>query len=304
MFYFEKIFERDIDLIIMRSLAYMPEFAELFLKRTDWSSAKIVSVEHSLMHPELGESDITVIVEFNGIKYALLIENKIDAENMPDQYGRYVKRGELGIKNGEYIDFVVFITAPQEYLYTNQEALKYPQRISYETMLEFFERRGFAFEKEALSAAVAKKESGYTVQEVRSITKFWEALYAYVQTTNCGVEMKPNHGAKGAKSLWVYFDTPIRNTYLIYKSDQGTVELEFSGKLSEKDRLQADLFAYKDDDMHWKAAGKSLALYTEVKKIDFNNPFEQYIEDVNEMLSKVKRLKEFALMINDIGYAI
>ena len=129
MFYFEKIFERDIDLIIMRSLAYMPEFAELFLKRTDWSSAKIVSVEHSLMHPELGESDITVIVEFNGIKYALLIENKIDAENMPDQYGRYVKRGELGIKNGEYIDFVVFITAPQEYLYTNQEALNFWFRI-------------------------------------------------------------------------------------------------------------------------------------------------------------------------------
>ena len=36
-------------------------------------------MEHSLVDPEFGESDLTVYVEMGDARYALLIENKIDA---------------------------------------------------------------------------------------------------------------------------------------------------------------------------------------------------------------------------------
>ena len=304
MFKFEKIEERDVDLIIMRSLVYVREFAELFLNKCGWVGAKIVEVEHSLTDAELGESDVTALVEYNGCTYGLLIENKINAYAMENQSGRYYERGERGKIAGKYTEFAVFITAPQKYLDTDYEAQKYTYAVSYESMLDVFKTLGLEFEQAAIETAIKKKESGYTVQVNEPITEFWNELYEYVKKSGFGVEMKPINGAKGSKSLWVYFNIPMRGVFLVFKSDQGTVELEFTGKLSELSRFQTDLNKYKDSDMHWKPAGKSLDLYIEVKKVDFKKPFDQYRDEINEMLSSAKRLKDFVLAINDSGYVI
>ena len=302
MINFEKIYERDIDLIIMRSFVCVSGFAQLFLEKTVWTNAKIISIEHSLTHPKFGESDITVIIESDGIKAAILIENKIDADNMPNQYGRYVARGNDGVGKGEYKDFAVFITAPQKYLNTNFEAQKYPNYISYETMLTFFENNGLVFEYEAIKAAVEKKESGYTVVPDDAVTDFWNKLYE--RSKELDVKMKEPKREKGSSSLWVYFHTPLRGTMLIFKSDQGTVELEFTGKINEIKRLKDDLKNLKETEMHWKSAGKSLSLYMNVEKTDFRKPFEQHKDDVDTALSKVKQLFEFAMYLNDIGYVV
>lgn len=304
MFVFEKIEERDVDLVMMRSFAAISGFANLFLRHTEWATANVIHVEHSFTDPELGESDVTVIVELNGTRYGLLIENKIDAIAMPNQCLRYQKRGEVGVAAGQYSDFAVFITAPQSYLDTNPEAAKYPNQITYEEMLEFFEEHGDEFESEAIRCAIKKKESGYMVQEIPSITLFWQKLYEYTCASNYTVEMYPAVGAKGSRSTWPQFRVPLQGTALYYKATPGVVDLQFSGKLNEGMRLKADLKPYLDEDMHWENTGGSISLRLKVKPMELRNPFEQYQEEVELMMSAVERLTAVAVKLNDDGYAV
>ena len=122
---FDKIEERDIDFIVMRAFMEIPVFSSLFLDKIDYQSGEVIHIQHSYMDNEFGESDITVIMNVEHKKIGLLIENKIDAQAMSQQYFRYVQRGKKGIAEGKYDDFAVFIIAPQSYLESNHEAKKY-----------------------------------------------------------------------------------------------------------------------------------------------------------------------------------
>ena len=57
--------------------------------------------------------------------YQDIIEDKVDAIDMDEQHGRYLKRGEVAVKRGDYIDFFVFIICPDKYYEINDEAKKY-----------------------------------------------------------------------------------------------------------------------------------------------------------------------------------
>ena len=114
MYSFPQIEERDLDMLFIRSFGSCPGFSELFLKPLGWSGAVVTQVFHSVMDPQFGESDIVVLLEKDGHRYALLIENKVNAEAMPEQCLRYHKRGEQGMAQGEYQEYAVFMTAPQK----------------------------------------------------------------------------------------------------------------------------------------------------------------------------------------------
>ena len=109
------ITERDMDLLFVESVLTDPEFCRVLVNKTDLAGKpfRILSAELSKSDAELGESDITVVLDVEGDRYGLLIEDKIDAMAMPEQHGRYIKRGEKGIKAGEYKDFRVFIFCPE-----------------------------------------------------------------------------------------------------------------------------------------------------------------------------------------------
>lgn len=123
---FSDVSERDMDLLFLEEFVSSEEFLHIFLSKISLENANICSVEQSKTDVQFGESDMTVIVEKGSIKYGLLIEDKIDAIAMPNQSGRYMERGELGKKNGDYEQFFVFIVAPESYLQQNDEAKKYP----------------------------------------------------------------------------------------------------------------------------------------------------------------------------------
>ena len=93
---FRDILEHDMDMLILEEFACSNEFAKIFLNKIGVSDAKLFLTWQSKTDSELGESDMTVIVEKNGNKYGLLIEDKIDAIAMPNQSGRYTARGEIG----------------------------------------------------------------------------------------------------------------------------------------------------------------------------------------------------------------
>ena len=129
---FEKVLERDIDLLMINKFVTDKNILELFLKKINKQDYKVFNIQHSLMDQEDGESDITVIVEKDNHKIGLLIEDKIDAIAMPNQRNRYNARGRKGIDNNQYDEFFVFMIAPNDYLKSNSEAQLYENQISYE----------------------------------------------------------------------------------------------------------------------------------------------------------------------------
>ena len=136
--FFSDVTERDMDFLFLEEFVCSQEFFNIFTSLVGINNAKVKSVYLSLRDASLGESDITVMVESNGEIIGLLIENKIDAVAMPDQAIRYNKRGQKGIKKGDYSRFYVFIIAPSKYLIHNVEAQKYPNKVEYEKILSYY----------------------------------------------------------------------------------------------------------------------------------------------------------------------
>ena len=116
----EKVFERDIDLLMINKFVNENKTCHFFSSKVGIENYLVESVQHSLMD-ENGESDITVILNNGTKKIAFLIEDKIDAIAMPNQRGRYDIRGNKGINNKEYEEYFVFIIAPKEYLDSNED---------------------------------------------------------------------------------------------------------------------------------------------------------------------------------------
>jgi len=105
----ETVFERDIDLYIINKFLYDNKFKELFLDKINKCDFNVKECIHSYLDND-GESDITVILEKDEEKIALLIEDKIDAIAMPDQRNRYSLRGDKGIVEGKVMDANELIT--------------------------------------------------------------------------------------------------------------------------------------------------------------------------------------------------
>ena len=86
------ITERDMDMLLAQAIMTDPDFCRFVLDKTDRRGKDICvkSVDVSKEDSNLGESDITVVLDIDGTQFGLLIEDKIDAIAMPDQHGRYV----------------------------------------------------------------------------------------------------------------------------------------------------------------------------------------------------------------------
>ena len=296
MFYFSNIQERDIDFIIIRNFAQNPNFRKLFVKNTD---INIVSISHSLSDIEFGESDISIIIEFCNQKHCILIENKIDAQAMPNQYERYIKRAEKGKRNGEYISFEVFLVAPQNYLETNSEAHFYRNKISYEQILELFQNDKNLFDYTILKKAIEKSKNKNQMVVSSTVTLFWKQFYNYCVQKKPTIEMFPPINPKGYHSTWIYFKVPIKNVSLIYKSVHGYEELEFSGKVNSEKHLKSILKPYIENNMYWQTTGKSISIRIKSLPIDFSSDFQSYINKIDIVLRDIETLSDLAKQISN-----
>ena len=98
----------------------------------DTNDIGVEEIHHSQMDND-GESDVFAIIKCGKERIGLFIEDKIDAIAMPDQHGRYIKRAEKGLRT-QYDEYRIVLIAPDGY--DNEEARKYENRISYETLKE------------------------------------------------------------------------------------------------------------------------------------------------------------------------
>lgn len=299
---FSDVSERDMDLLFLEEFVCSQPFADIFLSKIGMSGARVVEVEQSKVDVEFGESDMTVIVEYNGRRHALLIEDKIDAIAMPNQSGRYQERGKRGIENGEYLSFDVFIVAPQKYLEQNSEAKKYPRSITYEECLEYFsgltDNRSI-FKKQQIEQAIFKQKSGgYTVIENKQVTDSWERYIALKDAEYPYLWLATSGGPKGAKASWPRFNTVIKGLYMYHKTEFGYVDLNFSGCAERapelRDALETLLGNLTELGLSVHVTGKSAVLRALVPVINFKEPFGSYEFKVRECFETIAKMSSLA----------
>lgn len=284
---FEKIFERDVDLLIINKFLNDSNFKNYFLEKIGLKNYDVVKVEHSLMDCD-GESDVTIILSNGSETIGLLIEDKIDAIAMPNQRNRYDIRGKKGVERKEYDRFFVFIVAPNDYLQTNNESKKYENRISYEALLDILKEDMYS--KSVIEQAIEEKKKGYIIIENENVTRFWQEYYNYIKNNYPQLYINEVSGPRGGKASWPQIKTPIKKVYIIHKSDRGFMDLTFSGLGENFNSFRNYVNKYLDDDMSVYQTGKSVAIRLHVPIVDFKNNFNDYLSEMRYSLDSAMRL--------------
>lgn len=291
----EKVFERDIDLLIINKFYSDKKIVEYFNSKVGIKDYFVTAAQHSIMD-ENGESDITIILD-NGIdKIAYLIEDKIDAIAMPNQRARYDIRGIKGIENNLYNKFYVFIIAPNDYLETNEESKKYENRISYEELIILFQNDLYA--KTLLEQAIEEKKKGYIIIENENVTKFWNNYYDFISKKYVNLDINRVFGPRGSKASWPTFNTPIKNNKIRHKSDRGYMDLEFPGLANKYYEFLELVKEIIDEDMSVHITGKSVSIRIRVPIIDFKQDFSNYNSEMIESMEAVIRLQKLLKKLN------
>ena len=282
---FERVCERDIDLLLMRLFIERKKASYLFLN----DKCIIESVAHSVttLH---GESDIVVFYKENNERKALLIENKIDAPAQTEQMQRYDLRGKQMVENSEIVEYIVWITAPKEYLDNRAEG--YNNKMSYETLLKECETENDIFSCSLLQEAIDKRPEDMPVDE--NITAFWLEYYKYQEQFYPELKLHKSSCKKGPNATWPDFSTKeyIKGTKILHKSEKGYVDLEFSGRGEEINKLKRLTDGMLYENMRWEPTGKSASIRIIVKKMDFSKPFNNYLDEIKEVFEAVRMLNK------------
>lgn len=266
-----RFYERDMDIILAEEFQVSPAFANWFLSAKDCAdcrSGKVLAVAVS-KSDNLGESDLIVLFESVDAesRFALFIEDKIDAPLQPEQLARYRKRAEVGQKQGSYSHFHVVLCSPEAYPKTHIDAEGFDAYVSYESIAAFLREndptnvRNLYRASIFANAATKLGHVGYVKETDAQTDSFWQAAYDLASREFHDLEMKPPKFAKGL--TWLIFrphDMPTlpRIVAVELKAAKGVAELTFSGV---ECRLFAPLvLSLLESDMTAHQTGKSTAI--------------------------------------------
>ena len=298
---FNTITERDMDMLFIQAFLTDPGFKDIFLSKVNKSVYKVTSAELSKVDAELGETDLTVILEHEKKKTALLIEDIIDAIAMPDQHSRYVMRGNKGIKTGEYDEYDVFIICPEKYRQTNHEAVLYEHHISYEQCLQYFEERQdtiSSFRAKQIRQALYKAKHSSNVELNEKANSFFRAYRKYQQLYYPMLNLRTKAESNG---YWAQYGTKVADSYILHKIPTGTIDLTFNDKAERiKEFEMLSEWIRKNTDIETVAVitGKAAALRINVPSFDMQHPFESFSEsDVNACFDALMKLMRVDDMI-------
>jgi PD-(D/E)XK nuclease superfamily len=180
--------ERDIDLILVEELFSSTSFVEWAALKTGLSQdIKNSTVLHSKRRTR-NRREIDIFIEIthgNGKRSALLIENKLDADEQPDQAESY--REELARICGNYTNALMVIVCPEAYANVHDVFVsKFDTLITYEALTAYFQKRigasdletsqRMTYRRDVLLQAIHKHRRGYTPIPNKVVGDF-NALY-------------------------------------------------------------------------------------------------------------------------------
>ncbi len=291
----ETIFERDIDFLIIEEFVADSAFANIFLGAVgingDYTLEQVI---HSKTDAEYGESDIVFILNLNGKHYALHVEDKINANAMPNQYGRYLERIRKDIDAGEYDAASVLLVAPEKYLNVNSEAQKYDNSVSYEQLRDYFAYKDDARARYKLSLiekAIYWQKNGYQYEADPKMVEFCNKMNEYHKKKYPDLPL-------GSIAWWRYYPTYLKDVIIVFKADRGFCDLQFSHTTREELLLKVNEF--KTNRMDIVQTGKSASVRITVSSISYADVFEDKIHEVDEALDAIYELlclsKELSLL--------
>ena len=297
------ITERDMDLLFLEEFAASKMFADLFFSQIgvhDYEIEQIIHSQHLTgqgivvaeagTETSRGESDMTILYRYKGSLHALLIEDKINACAQPNQYQRYVNRGNEAVEQNYYSSFHIFLVAPEQYL-GSPLALDYPLTVSYENILQYFQSQNSAralFKASLLIKAIDKERSSYVIPvPSQKVMDFYDSYIEYVKTYNKVYQVETSKGAQhGSKSSWIVFSTKYPDIKIKHKT-RSSVDLLF--KVGQDEAIRKETISKLEPIVtNFSETGATLIDFSQEICVRINVPSLDRSESVYEQLDPMK----------------
>ena len=203
----ERKYERDVDLLLAEEFAVNPEFAQAFLALTGFADETAAVADLWVSKSDnLGESDLIVVYQgADGRRFALLIEDKVDANLQPDQAARYRMRAERDRSRGAYATFELILCAPDYYISNRTDLGGFDRCVSLEKIAGLIRDGGARAEYRAkfLDTAGSRRVNAWTREDDAATNEFWDAAYRLATEEFQILEMKPLKVTKNSR--WITF---------------------------------------------------------------------------------------------------
>jgi hypothetical protein len=176
----ERRYERDVDLLLAEEFSVNPVFAERFKAATKFEGKTATVADYWVSKSNnLGESDLIVIYQTaDGERFALLIEDKVDAPLQPDQAARYRQRADRDRKLGTYSDYEVILCAPRYYIDSRSDLDGFDKRIPLEQIAQMFNTPGDPrgdYRRNFLENAGTRRINAWSREDDVATNDFWNA---------------------------------------------------------------------------------------------------------------------------------
>lgn len=297
----DRKYERDVDLLLAEEIVVSPPFAKWLKCQTSFADreAEIVDVFVS-RSDATGELDVVAIFEESNAaqRFALLIEDKIDAPLQPDQEYRYRLRAQREIDRGDYQAYEVILCAPSAYAAAHPQTAGFDRIISYEAIAAFLRDidptpRG-QYRSNFIATATMRNANTWTRVSDEVTNSFWDAAYRMGTAEFLILELKPLNLTKN--STWITIrprDLPTTPqwTYVSLKGDRGYIDLTFTG--SSAAAFFEDVSALLEPGMSIHQTGKSAAIRIEVEGFKTHEPLPTGIPKVRQAFAAAANLISF-----------
>lgn len=286
---FDTVLERDMDILILEEFISSREFAEIFLRVAGiYGDYTVEQAAHSVRDMNLGESDLVFVLNINGARHAVHIEDKIDAQAMPEQCSRYTQRAEKDVLAGKYDAYSVILVAPEKYLSSNQEAQKYENKVSYEQLRDYFAAKSdlrSQYKLAVINRTIDEQKNRYQWEPNFRVVRFCAAMDAYQQ------EHFPNLPI-GTQAWWRHYQTFLPDTVLVYKANKGFCDLQFDHCAPQEVYMRVK--EQMSNRMTIEKTGKASSVRISVRPVWFEKEFQDKVTEVEEALVALSELYEMS----------
>jgi hypothetical protein len=266
----ERKYERDIDILLAEEFAVSAEFASWFQQKTKFAglSARLVDVFVSKADSS-GESDLVILFEAESQRFALLIEDKIDAPLQPEQEARYRRRAQAAVRRGEYSDYQVILCSPRAYFEAQPKVASFDAFVSYEEISGFIRefdrsRRG-EYRASFIATAASRSINTWARIDDEATNSFWNAAYRLASRDFPILEMRKPRFTKDQTWLSLRPRTlPMqpKQIQVLIKGDRGYVDLTFSNTTAHLFASAVTATLLDDMTVHQTAAAAAIRIET------------------------------------------
>ncbi len=292
--------ERDIDVMLAEEFIVSPGFAARFLAMTRFGNAEAMVVDSfvSVVEGNTGESDLVVVFQRkDGSRFAVHVEDKIDAPLQEDQGKRYHRRAKIAVRDAHYGDYTVVLCAPRDYL-ASADLDGFEASVSYEEvaaiMLEIGSDARSRYRAEFLLRAASRAANRWKPTPDDATDAFWRAAYDIAVREFPSLEYKDRPFTQG--NSWSSVSTRDmagrpKRFRIDLKGPNGYVDLSITN--CDINRLHPLVEPLLHVDMTAQQAGMSCVIRMRVPAFTISDGVEIGLPKVRESFVAASRLLAF-----------